>query len=77
LVQSSADLTEDRSGDLPGNNTFTPQHLGFSNLTCQVTGDPAKELTIRISASHLMECVMNRYSATRRRCRGTAFVKLM
>lgn len=40
---------------IQGNNTFTPQHLGFSNLTFHVTGDPAKELTIRISASHLME----------------------
>jgi len=38
-----------------GNNTFTPQHLGFSNLTYEVSGDPAGELTIYIRASHLME----------------------
>jgi TIR domain len=40
---------------IQGNNTFTPQHLGFSNLTFQVSGDATKELTIQIKASHLME----------------------
>lgn len=40
---------------IQGNNTFTPQHLGFSNLTYVVSGDPAEELTIHIRASHLME----------------------
>jgi hypothetical protein len=40
---------------IQGNNTFTPQHLGFSNLTYSVSGDPANELTITIAASHLLE----------------------
>lgn len=40
---------------IQGNNTFTPQHLGFSNLTYKVEGDSSKEITITISASHLME----------------------
>lgn len=40
---------------IQGNKTFTPQHLGFSNLTFQVSGDPASEITIHIRASHLME----------------------
>ena len=38
-----------------GNSTFTPQHLGFSNLTYRTEGDAAKEVVIKISASHLME----------------------
>lgn len=38
-----------------GNNTFTPQHQEFSNLTYAINGDPAAKLTITISASHLME----------------------
>ena len=37
------------------NNTFTPQHQGFSNLTYAINGDPAAKLTITISASHLTE----------------------
>lgn len=40
---------------IQGNNTFTPQHLGFSNLTYTVSGHAAKELVVRIAASHLME----------------------
>lgn len=40
---------------IQGNNTFTPQHLGFSNLTYKVTGDAANRISITISASHLME----------------------
>lgn len=38
-----------------GNNTFTPQHQGFSNLTWTIDGDPSKEVVITILASHLME----------------------
>lgn len=40
---------------IQGNNTFTPQHMGFSNLTYKFEGDPSKEIMITISASHLME----------------------
>jgi len=40
---------------IQGNNTFTPQHMGFSNLTYKVSGDPQKSVDIVISASHLME----------------------
>lgn len=40
---------------IQGNNVFTPQHLGFSNLTFQVSGDSSKCLAIQIRASHLME----------------------
>lgn len=40
---------------IQGNNTFTPQHMGFSNLTYKFEGDPSKEIRITISASHLME----------------------
>jgi hypothetical protein len=35
-------------------NSFTPQHLGFSNLTYRLSKTPGKTL-ITISASHLME----------------------
>ncbi|WP_421387253.1 toll/interleukin-1 receptor domain-containing protein [Agrobacterium tumefaciens] len=38
-----------------GNNTFTPQHAGFSNLTYGYSGDPSVGIDIVISASHLME----------------------
>lgn len=38
-----------------GNTTFTPQHLGFSNLTFNAEGDANTSLKITISASHLME----------------------
>lgn len=38
-----------------GNSTFTPQHLGFSNLTFSATGAADKSLLIVVSASHLME----------------------
>ena len=37
-----------------GNNTFTPQHLGFSNLTAEFTGD-AQNWDLVIRASHFME----------------------
>ena len=40
---------------IQGNNTFTPQHAGFSNLTYTVSGDPSSKIDITISASHLME----------------------
>lgn len=40
---------------IQGNSTFTPQHLGFSNLTYKVDGDANGVLNIIISASHLME----------------------
>ncbi|KQT03175.1 hypothetical protein ASG42_24500 [Rhizobium sp. Leaf391] len=40
---------------IQGNNTFTPQHMGFSNLTYKYSGNPAVEMDIVISASHLME----------------------
>lgn len=38
-----------------GDTTFTPQHLGFSNITYKMDGNPTKALTITICASHLME----------------------
>ena len=44
---------------IQGNNTFTPQHAGFSNLTYAVSGDPFGRLDITISASHLMEPNLN------------------
>jgi hypothetical protein len=40
---------------IQGNATYTPQHLGFSNLTYRTSGDPGKSIEITISASHLME----------------------
>ncbi|KUM26032.1 hypothetical protein AU467_03215 [Mesorhizobium loti] len=40
---------------IQGNNTFTPQHMGFSNLTYSFSGDPSVAVDIVISASHLME----------------------
>ncbi len=40
---------------IQGNNSFTPQHMGFSNLTYKFEGNPSKEILITISASHLME----------------------
>jgi hypothetical protein len=40
---------------IQGNNTFTPQHLGFSNLTYDFYGDANTQLNIVIAASHLME----------------------
>jgi len=40
---------------IQGNSSFTPQHIGFSNLTYIVMGNPKKNLLITISASHLME----------------------
>lgn len=40
---------------IQGNNTFTPQHMGFSNLTYNYSGNASVEIDIVISASHLME----------------------
>ncbi|RWD72797.1 toll/interleukin-1 receptor domain-containing protein [Mesorhizobium sp.] len=40
---------------IQGNNTFTPQHMGFSNLTYSSSGDPSVAVDVVISASHLME----------------------
>jgi hypothetical protein len=40
---------------IQGNSTFTPQHMGFSNLSYKISGDPSKSLEIIIAASHLME----------------------
>lgn len=40
---------------IQGNSTFTPEHIGFSNLTYTVLGDPKVALEIEITASHLME----------------------
>lgn len=40
---------------IQGNNTFTPQYLGFSNLTYKIDGDLNSFIKITISASHLME----------------------
>lgn len=40
---------------IQGNSTFTPQHLGFSNLTYRFSGDASIAIEIVISASHLME----------------------
>ncbi|MER9319439.1 toll/interleukin-1 receptor domain-containing protein [Mesorhizobium sp. M0659] len=40
---------------IQGNNTFTPQHMGFSNLTYSFSGNPSVAVDIVISASHLME----------------------
>lgn len=40
---------------IQGNSTFTPQHLGFSNLTYRFEGDPDNSIEVTISASHLME----------------------
>jgi hypothetical protein len=42
-------------GVIQGNATYTPQHLGFSNLTYRASGDPMKSIEIAVSASHLME----------------------
>jgi len=38
-----------------GNNTFTPQHQEFSNLTVSVSGDVNSKLELKVSAAHLME----------------------
>lgn len=38
-----------------GNSTFTPQHLGFSNLTAVVQNQPDGAVSLTIKASHLME----------------------
>jgi hypothetical protein len=38
-----------------GNASFTPQHVGFSNLTMDPHADTSGVLTVTISASHLME----------------------
>lgn len=38
-----------------GNSAYTPQHVGFSNLSYCVNGDPDKEIEVIIKASHLME----------------------
>lgn len=40
---------------IQGNTTFTPMHLGFSNLTANVSGNPQTRLDIVVAASHLME----------------------
>ena len=40
---------------IQGNVTFTPQHLGFSNLTYTKTSRTNAEIDIVISASHLFE----------------------
>lgn len=40
---------------IQGNSTFTPQHLGFSNLSFSTTIAPDNSLNIVVSASHLME----------------------
>ena len=37
------------------NSTFTPQHLGFTNLSFSATTEPDKSITVVVSASHLME----------------------
>ncbi|WP_421362212.1 toll/interleukin-1 receptor domain-containing protein [Agrobacterium rosae] len=44
---------------IQGNNTFTPQHAGFSNLSFKAEGDALTEIVIKISASHLMEPSVN------------------
>jgi len=41
-----------------GNNTFTPQSGGFSNLSYTISGDE-KKLLITISASHYLEPIPN------------------
>lgn len=38
-----------------GLSTFTPQHVGFSNLTFQVTSRSVSQLEICVAASHLLE----------------------
>lgn len=38
-----------------GNSSFTPQHVGFSNLTVSSESGPDGMITLTISASHLME----------------------
>lgn len=38
-----------------GNSSFTPKHLGFSNLTCSATSKTDGSITIVVNASHLME----------------------
>lgn len=38
-----------------GNSSFTPQHVGFSNLTVSPETGPDGVMTLTISASHLME----------------------
>ena len=38
-----------------GNSTFTPQHTGFSNLTCTIATSAKGALEITIKASHLLE----------------------
>ena len=43
---------------IQGNNTFTPKHGGFSNLTFSLSGDERK-LLITIAASHYLEPIPN------------------
>ncbi|MFT8777702.1 MAG: toll/interleukin-1 receptor domain-containing protein [Gluconacetobacter liquefaciens] len=38
-----------------GDASFTPQHLGFSNLTCMASLNPDGSIDIVVRASHLME----------------------
>jgi hypothetical protein len=38
-----------------GDASFTPQHLGFSNLTCMASADANGAIDIVVRASHLME----------------------
>jgi hypothetical protein len=38
-----------------GQNTFTPQHLGFSNLTYRILSTTPEEIIVEVAASHLME----------------------
>lgn len=38
-----------------GDASFTPQHLGFSNLTCMTSLNPDGSIDIVVRASHLME----------------------
>lgn len=38
-----------------GLSTFTPQHIGFSNLTFQVTSRSVSQVEICVAASHLLE----------------------
>ncbi|WP_439851551.1 toll/interleukin-1 receptor domain-containing protein [Pseudomonas syringae] len=42
-------------GRIAGGQEFKPKHQDFSNLTFEVTGDPAVDLKIKIKASHLQE----------------------
>lgn len=38
-----------------GNSSFTPQHVGFSNLTCSVSRANDESVMLTIRASHFME----------------------